>query len=318
VTVSTKPETPEETRRRISEEKRRRLLDGNRHVASLDEPMRDHATVLELARLEGKLRDAEVEAESLRAIDAKRHRKEIKRLENKARGLADELAKLRSIERDAYAILGEAREPVLRALQRGDTIQAKEAETADFARDDHGARIINRGGPMRGLPALVYSRGLRAKNLTGIEHAFHAGHLRAIRGAMAEEHLLRIGQQYGAAYEIVEGLASHAGEGGGGFKPKAPLPRAIEAGETLADMRKGLDRRQRDVLDLVCGESLRAREAATQLHAGFPATIRALVGGLKAAETSRLAERERRESAGQMPIGAHVQAVSQMLRGVRV
>lgn len=313
----TKTETPEETRRRISEEKRRRLLDENRRASSLDEPMRDPATVLELARLESKLRDAEVEAESLRAIDAKRHRKEIKRLENKARGLADELTKLQEVERDAYAILGEAREPVLRAMQRGDTIQAKEAETADFARDEHGARIINRGGPMRGLPALVYSRGLRAKNLTGLDHAYHAGHLRGIKGAMAEDHLMRIGQDYGAAYEIVEGLASHAGEGGGGFKPKAPLPRAIEAGETLADMRKGLDRRQRDVLDLVCGEGLRAREAAYKLHAGFPATIRALVGGLKAAEMSRLAERERREQNGDMPIRLRVQAANQIMRGVR-
>lgn len=318
MTQTTKTETPEETRRRISEEKRRRLLDGTRRVASLDEPMRDPATVLELARLENKLRDAEAEAASLRILDAKKHRKAIKRLENTMRGYADQLSQLQEVERDAYLILGEAREPVLRALQRGEVIQAKEAETADFARDEHGARIINRGGPMRGLPALVYSRGLRAKNLTGIEHAFHAGHLRAIRGVLAEEHLLRIGQEYGAAYEIVEGQATNAGEGGGGFKPKAPLPRAIEAGQTLADMRNGLDRRQRDVLDLVCGQSLRAREAATQMHAGFPATIRALVGGLKAAETSRLAERERREQNGEMPIGARVQMANVMLRGVRV
>lgn len=270
MTVSTKTETPEETRRRISEEKRRRLLDGNRHVASLDEPMRDPATVIELARLESKLRDAEVEAESLRAIDAKKHRKEIRRLENVARGLADELAKQQGIERDAYAILGEAREPVLRAMQRGEILTAKVAETADFSRDEHGARIIHRGGPMRGLPSLVYSRGLRAKNLSGIEHAFHAGHLRAIRGVLAEEHLLRIGQEYGAAYEIVEGLASHAGEGGGGFKPKAPLPRAIEAGEMLADMRKGLTERQKSVLNLVCGQSGPPRGRTARPHRPRP------------------------------------------------
>lgn len=48
-------------------------------------------------------------------------------------------------------------------------------------------------------------------------------------------------------------------------------------------MRKGLNRRQRAVLDLVCGQSFRLREAAQQLHAG-PATLTALIVGLKVAE----------------------------------
>lgn len=37
---------------------------------------------------------------------------------------------------------GEALEPILNALQRGETTQAEEPETADFSRDEFGARII--------------------------------------------------------------------------------------------------------------------------------------------------------------------------------
>lgn len=321
MSAATKTETPEETRRRISEEKRRRMLDEHRRAASLDAPLRDPSFVQAIAKAEGKLLTAQKELEELRAGDPKKNRKAIKRAENQVRSLAEEVAKLQTVEREAYEAMGEAREPLLRALQRGEFVQAKVAETADFARGEHGERIINRGGPMRGLPALVYSRGLRAKNLTGIDHAIACGHiakLRAkVRGVPPEEFLRRVAQDYGAAYIVVEGQATHAGEGGGGFKPKAPIPRQIEAGQVLADMRKGLTRRHRDVLDLVCGQGLRAREAADQLHAGFPATIRALVGGLKAAELSRVVERERREQNGETSIGAQVRAVNEALRRVQ-
>jgi hypothetical protein len=304
-------------RSRISAEKRRQMLDGSRQAACVGSSLRAPDFVDAIASAEGKLQAAQKELEQLQGGNLKKNRKEIRRVENRVRGLAEKLAGIKGQEQLTYDILGEARDPLLRAIARGQTMQAREAETAEVKRDRFGAKVIHRRGEKRGQAVFKYDRAVRIKNLTGIEHALHSGHLRAIRGAMAEEHLVRIGEEYGAAYEIIEGLASRAGEGGGGFKPKAPLPRAIEAGETLADMRKGLNARQRKVLDLVCGESLRAREAATAMGAGFPATVRALVGGLKAAETSRLAERERREQNGAVPIGARVQMANAMLRGVR-
>lgn len=319
MSTATKTETPEET----SAEKRRRLLEENR-VRALNAPMRDPDFVLAIAKAEGKLRDAQIELDELRAGDLKKNRKAIKRVENQIRGLAEKLAELQNVESTAYQLMGEAREPILMALQRGETIQAKESETADFSRDEHGARIIHRSGEMRGLPSLVYSRGLRAKNLTGIDHFIVGPHLEKLRdnpklrrGIPPDEFLRRVANDYAAAYVVVEGQATHAGEGGGGFKPKAPIPRQVEDGQTLADMRKALTTRQRAVLDRVCGQGMRVREAATQMSAGFPATIRALVSGLKAAEMSRLAERERREQNGEMPVGLKVELANVMLRGVR-
>lgn len=317
MTVAIKTEAPEET----SAEKRRRLLEENR-VRALNAPLRDPAFVQKIAQAEGKLLTAQQELDALRAGDPKKNRKLIKRAENKLRGLADDLANIQSVELAAYALMGEAREAILRGIQRGETIQAKVAETADIARDERGARVIEQGGPRRGLPALVYSRGLRARNLTGLDHAIASGYFakarERLRGVPPDDFLRRVAETYSDCYVIVEGQATHAGEGGSGFKPKDAVPQVVEAGQTLADMRKGLNRRQRAVLDLVCGQSFRLREAAQQLHAGFPATLTALIVGLKVAEESRLAERARREQNGVVPIGVQVRAVNVMLRGVRV
>lgn len=289
--TSTKTETPEETRRRISEEKRRRLLDANRRAAALDEPMRDPDFVLKIAKAETRLRDAQVELDELRARDPKKNRKAIKRAENKLRGLSDDLANIRSVELTAYALMGEAREPILRAMQRGETIQAKVAETADIARDEHGARIINRGGPERGLPALVYSRGLRAKNLTGLEHALWSGYLGD--GPDAERRAAT-GRHYGECFEIVMGMTSSSGEGGGGFGPKGPQPRIIEAGQDYSDYCKGISARQRAALDLVCGKSMRVGQAAAAMRADARTVRRLLTTGLDNAGRSLAAERARR------------------------
>lgn len=309
--------SPEQLRARLAAEKRRRLLDANRQAARAEAPVRDPVFAHKVGKAEAKLRDAQQGLDQLRAGDPKKNRKAIKRGENRIRDLAKKLSTLQAVESEAYALMGEAREPLLRAMQRGETVQAKEAETADFALDDYGARIIHRTGPERGLPALVYSRGLRAKNLSGLEHARHAGYLTKIKGALPADRLMKIGSDYAAAYVVVAGQAKHAGEGGGGFKPKAPVPRQIEAGELLADMRSGLTPRQRDALDLICGQDMRVREAAAAVGAGAPATLRALVLGLRAAEAGRIAAVKRRQAAGEVPVGARVAAVNAVLKRAR-
>lgn len=286
-----KTETPEETRCRISEEKRRRLLDASQRQAAMSAPLRDPGFVLALSKAEGKLRDAQVELDELRAGDPKKNRKPIKRAENKIRGLADELAKLQAVEQEAYSLMGEAREPILRALQRGETVEAKMAEAADIARDEHGARIINRGGPMRGLPALVYNRGLRARKVTGIQHAYLEGVLGAEPLA---ERRYQTGLHYGECFEIVMGMISSSGEGGGGFGPKGPQPRVIEAGQDYADYCAGITERQKTALDLVCGKSMRVGQAAAAMRADARTVRRLLTTGLDNAGRSLAAERARR------------------------
>ena len=293
MTVAAKTETPEEIRRRISEEKRRRLLDRNQRLASLDAPMRDPGFVQSIAKAEGKLLTAQANLDALRAGDPKRNRKAIKRAENQVRDLAEELARLQEVERAAYLAMGEAREPLLRALQRGEIVQAKEAVTADFARGEHGERIIIRGGPMRGLPALVYSRGLRARKLTGIARAFADGKLRSPHGPDMAEALLAIGNRYGEAYLVTTNALSPSGGGAGGYGAKGPQLKLIEAADELSIMRRDLTKRQVGVLDRVCGEERSIRQAALAMRAGAPATERALRSGLLAALKSLALARER-------------------------
>lgn len=289
-------EEAEEARRvvraRISSDKRRRLLDANRRAAALDEPMRDPEYVLKIAKAETRLRDAQVELDQLRAGDPKKNRKAIKRGENRIHDLAKKLSTLQAVELEAYSLMGEAREPILRAMQRGETIQAKVAETADIARDEHGARIINRGGPERGLPALVYSRGLRARNLTGLEHALWSGYLGD--GPEAERRAAT-GRHFGECFEIVKGLTSNRNEGGGGSGFGAgPQLRVFEAGQDYADFCAGLSERQKDALDYVCGKSMRVSQAAAAMRSDARTVRRLLVSGLDEAGRSLAMERGKR------------------------
>lgn len=296
-----------------SAEKRRRLLDQHRLAASLSRPMRDPSLV---ERIETKSRAAAAKraiAAELRAESPKKHRRQIKVIEAAAAKLEREAEDIRLEELEQDRLYGEAKDSILRAKARGDDVDTREAQTAEFARDEWGARIIEDG-----LPALVYGRATKAKKLTGIDHAHDAGYLgRSWREA---ERLHKVGVDYREAYIVVEGEASGGGEGGGGGGPKAPQPRQIEMGQTLADMRRGLNRRQRDVLDLVCGQDLRLREATVQLGLGDPRTgERALSTGLVAAAESLTIERERRiEEGTDGDLGRHVQAVTAMLRRVRV
>jgi DNA-directed RNA polymerase specialized sigma24 family protein len=135
---------------------------------------------------------------------------------------------------------------------------------------------------------------------------------------MNPEKLYRTGISYREAFEIAEGQTSSGGEGGGGGSgPKAPQPRLIQAGEDLADMRKGLNPRQRKVLDMVCGLDMRVREAATAMRAGVPATERALRGGLAMAAASLAAQRQKREDDGAESMVIRVRGAHGMIARAR-
>lgn len=271
-----------------SADKRRRLIEENMLATRLNRPMRDETLVQAIEAKQAKAAEFRSRAEALRAGHPKKNRMAAKGLEASARKLDDQILSLRAQEARQLN-WGEAREAILRADQRGDMVHVKESVTAEFARDRFGARIIEDG-----LPALVYSTATRAKRLSGIDHASAAGYLGGWRQA---ERLHSIGVDYRDAYIVIEGEASGRGEGGSGFGPKAPQPRILELGQRLADMRRGLNIRQRDVLDLVCGKDLRLREATALLRLGDPRTTQnALVSGLRAAAQSLEDERSKRQT----------------------
>lgn len=125
--------------------------------------------------------------------------------------------------------------------------------------------------------------GARIMSRQGIQQAFEEGHMTPALGSMTADHLHATAKAYRDAYEIAEGLAGRSGEGGGGYGAKGPQIKVVEAGEVLAVMRLDLTQRQIDVLDRVCGQDMRLREAATVLRRGFPSTKNSLIMGLKAA-----------------------------------
>lgn len=282
--ATAKTESPDDLRRRISEERRRKKLDEHRRVAALSAPLRDPAVVLALAKVENKLLDCRAEAESLRILDPKRHRKAIKRLENQERSLEAERLAILAKEQADNALYGEAKEPILRAIARGEHVEAREVEIADFVKDKHGARVIHRDGDNRGLPLLKYSRATRAQRLTGIERAYADGRLDAPHGPDLAEALLATGQSYCAAYLVTNNLLTPGGDGGGGgYGPKGPQIKLVEASNTLMIMRRGLSLKQIGVLDRVCGQEMSVYQASVAMRAGSPSVSRTLREGLRLA-----------------------------------
>lgn len=303
-----------EIRRKVSAEKRRRKNDEHQRVARLSAPLRDPATVAALAELAADARMKRAEAESLRILGAKAFRSQIQKLKAEACKLDGKIEEIRLAELEQDRLYGDAKEPILLAKARGEIVAAADVEIATVARDEYGARIIHRRGPNKGTPALVYTRATRAKKFTGIEIAYLSGHLEGGPGAPKAGVLFQTGKSYWEAYEIVEGLRSNAGQGSGGFGPKGPQIKAVEAGQILSTMRAKLTLRELHVLNEVCGKGFRVRQVATAMKAGFPSTVRALRNGLRTAGEQVKAAGER----GEIGVaGERVQAAHRVLQKVR-
>ena len=243
-------------------------------------------TVESLLRKAASHRDkaAELEAADQDSVVARRpqqNRKKVKDHLTAARVLEIEASTKATTERDLRWLLGATAETVQLAQARGEDVDHEEIEVAFEVKDEHGAVLRHRRGPRKGEAVMQYDRITRTilrSRGGGIETAYEKGHLDG-QGPKAEA-LKVTGLRYRQAYEIIEALVSSRGEGGSGYGAKAPQMRVVSAGQDLAFMRAKLSRRERQVLDLVCGQDLRLRPASEFLKAGFPATRRALRNGL--------------------------------------
>lgn len=277
------PQSAEAFRKQLREQKRRAKLDEHRRAARLLAPIKDPPFSQEVVSHLRKAAQARRKAQALIATDAKGNRAEIKRHETVAKQAEFKAAEVRKRELDAQWLDAALSEAVALAQARGEDVEQDIIEIATVVTDENGARLVHSSGERKGEPVLRHEKITRitmGSRGGGVEHAFQRGDLDGGRGSPKAEALLQTGIDYGAAYEIDEGKLSSRGEFGGGFGPKGPQLRVVEAGEKLSKMRQGLSPRQRRVLDLVCGEKYRVRQAATMMKAGFPATARALRGGL--------------------------------------
>lgn len=178
---------------------------------------------------------------------------------------------------------------------RGEVVEYEAVELKTVVRDADGTKLLDEdGSPVVHIE--TFSRLRLGDRGGGLEQALDKGWLEHPHGGPEADALYAIGEKYRDAYEVNEGRKSNQGGGDGGFGPKGPQLRIVEAGEFLAVTRAPLTSRQRRVLDLVCGDGHRCRRTAAIMQAGLPATIRALRGGLSAALEAWEAARRNHEA----------------------
>jgi len=287
--------------------------------------LRDPDIVAFIQEQAGVIADLQAEVDELEAAGSAKSRRRAKSL----RGLIGEaqakIAKARQIEASRDALMGEGRDALIRAKLRGQEVEVREVERAAFALNEHGGRIINRAGPNRGLPALVYERGASIRTLTGIRHAFARGHLDNPRTKAGGDGLCQIGEAYEAMVAAAIPLKAVNPEacGGGGSGPRGPQQAAVEASEWLDTARHGgkhgapLTGKQLHMVDEVCGQGFNVWQAAQSMRPtpiSVQAAARALRGGLAKVAANIAAARE----AKALVSGARIRAGREMDEAVRM
>lgn len=251
-------------------------------MAGVKEPEPSEA-VLALYREAERLRGI---AAKLRERDAKGNRGGISAHERRARQIETEAATRHKADREQSWIARAIAESARQAQARGEEVVSETVELVTFVTGENGERLRHKTGSRRGEPIVQIDRVTRAVNQSkahGLAQAFDKGWLNGGPGSPPAPVLLEIGLRYAAAFEALDPLRSGFGqEGGGGFSPKAPQVRVVEAGETLAILRRGLSDRERAILDVVCGKGDQLR-TITKTRNGFPAAQRRLRNGLRLA-----------------------------------
>ncbi len=155
--------------RRKTSEARRRMMLSRQPVA----PPRDPTAVEKITMAQEAAARAQAQADTLRSEDARRHRKEIKRLEQRARQFAADANQAWEEERRQDRLLGEAHDPVIRAKLAGRDVEVTEVEAAEWVKDEHGAQVRRR----RGQPVIKYETSARLFIRDGLMSALRSGYI---------------------------------------------------------------------------------------------------------------------------------------------
>jgi hypothetical protein len=148
MTAQRQPEHSEQDeeaiRAQIREAKRRRMLERSEQASRAGAVQRDPEFV---EKIDAKLEEL---AEAMAAVpegEGRKARRAIKTAQALVRQIEQELADLKREEADQRRLYGEAADRIIAMKARGEDVDAYEAETADFARDEHGAVIRIKSGP---------------------------------------------------------------------------------------------------------------------------------------------------------------------------
>lgn len=164
----------ESLQRRVSEARRRAMLDRSRSAAVAP---RDPSFVEKIAASQEAAALAQAQADALKAVDPKRHRREIKRLERRASGFAAEASKHWEDEKRQEAMLGQAHDSVVRAKEAGREVEVAEVEAAEWVKDEYGAQVRHRSGRMKGKPVIKYETSPRLRLRDSLLSAMDSGYL---------------------------------------------------------------------------------------------------------------------------------------------
>lgn len=230
------------------------------------------------------------EATAIRAkATAARDWKSVSAANSVIRKATRELHDMRQAQLAAFEATRASLESAVMATIRGETIEDVETLIVDWERDEDGVRRIRRG---KAVMIEDRARAQRVIERTGLRLAYESGHLDG--GTVSGEALYWIGLKYRDAYEAVTkaGIGGVNSSGGGprSSASTGPADYVIEAARTLATQRMGLTRRQRAVLDAVCGRDESVKATSKIIKAGIPATKKSLVAGLTEAWKNDRAE----------------------------
>lgn len=294
-------------------------------MSLIDNTLRDPDIVSFIQGQAEIIANLQAEVDALEAKGGLKPLRRAKLLRREIKAAEAKIANAREIEAQRDVQMGEGAETLKRAKLRGVEVQVREVERAAFALNEHGGRIINRAGPNRGLPALVYERGASIRTLTGIRHAFARGHLDNPRTKAGGDGLCQIGEAYEAMVAAAIPLKAVNPEacGGGGSGPRGPQQAAVEASEWLEIARHGgkhgapLTGKQLHMVDEVCGQGFNVWQAAQSMRPtpiSVPAAARALRGGLAQVAANIAAAR----AAKALVSGARIRAGREMDEAVRM
>lgn len=217
--------------------------------------------------MHAKARKARLKASTLRAANPTPTRK----VQQLIKGHEDEA---RRCDLEAKRLMDEASDGSWVHAANDETVALAQARGEVVERGKAGIRILTRGG---------------------VEHALGAGYLTPADGVrLTAADLHGTARAYRDCYEITSGLTSPNRESAGAAKGDGWQASVVQAGERLATMRRGLSKLEIEVLDRVCGQDMRAREAATVLRRRFQGVRDALRDGLQSATINVRAARAAR------------------------
>lgn len=303
-----------EIRAVIGSANRGRELAGRVRVAEIEAPLRDPDIARALASGAERVAALRDRISEFEARGGKADERNAARMRVELRKVLEAMEAARKLELRRDAIMGEARDALIRAKLRGELVSVRETETAEIVTDEHGARVINRRGPMRGLPAMRYGVGAEVRKLSGLAHAYAAGHLGHPKTGRGADALYEAGNAYWSNAAISEPLKAvdPSQVGGHGNGPRGPQEAAISASAWLSIARDGLQSRDRQILDLVCIDGHTLYGAAQKADKSIDATRTALRRGLM-----RVIENHRRHREA-VQAGEVVSVRSKMKAGRRV